>query len=306
MLFGSGLLALALAFAPRSAQASACCLSATAIGGGVGRLVFWENFAVGLRMGAAGNFGRWAPDGSYLARSDDSRTTRVNSQLWGIVAIVPQKLSVSLSVPIIYSAHREGQLREQGAGLGDINLGLRHDIRTKSKAAIPAFAVLVSTTAPSGRSPARADSPLGADITGRGSWFFNAGVQLEWAPSPWFIRLDAGGGIAPTHNLPSGLQRRYGPSAQAALSGGIQAVEGLVFSGYLRANYEGRVTLDGLRIPESNGHELGAGVGASWQVAEHWSLQAAIDVPLATHHGGHNRDVDLSGSLGIRYGFWRD
>lgn len=288
---------------PTHATAAACCLSATALG--IGRLLTWETLAVGLRFSWTEGLGLWDQNARFHLLDDGDRERLLTTQLWSMVRM-SRRWSGYAAVPMVVPYRAVEDDGEWGVGMGDIRTGVRWDVVELGEyRRLPGVALHAAVTAPTGRPTDRSNSMWGADVTGRGAWVLSAGATVERTTGHWFWRVDTGATIP----LPRQLERpdvvqRFGPGAQAALSSGYQVRTGMVLSGYVRATYEGRIRHDGEPIANASARETAVGVAVSWRMAEHWTLQAAAEAPLAASRLGDNRFAYATGTIGVRYGYW--
>ncbi|TPV94702.1 MAG: hypothetical protein B7733_13705 [Myxococcales bacterium FL481] len=303
---GRGLAAAALltgAGLPTRVEAAACCMSATALG--IGRLLTWEMLAVGLRVSWAEGIGQWDTGARFQLLDNGERERLLTTQLWGMLRM-SRRWSAYAAIPFVTPYRAIDGDGEWGAGFGDLRGGVRWDVVEPGESRrIPGIALHAAVLAATGRPTDRSRSTLGADVTGRGVWTLVTGATVEHSVETWFVRLDLGATVP----LPRRLDRpavvqRFGPGVQGAVSGGYQLRSGLVVSSYLRATYEGRIRHDEDPLPRSSARDTAAGLGLSWRVADHWTVQAAVEAPLAAHGLGDNRFAYALGTLGLRYGYW--
>ena len=296
-------LALALALAataPAVARGAACCMSATAFG--TGRLLIWEEFAVGLRTTFAESLGAWDPDGTWRPYDTfDEREWR--TELWGLAAL-SRRASVFARMPWVMTARATSTLDDFGGGPGDLSAGLRYELLTIGEyAELPAIALTLSVTAPTGRATHDAETPLGVDVTDRGSWALAAGVSFEHTALPAYARLDLGLTVPLPFERPDlGETQRYGPELVAALAGGLELSADVVLSLVARCAWQAPLTLAGATVDDSERLDLGLGLAASWRFDPHWTLQLGLDTALFADDLGENQPGRLSGTLGLRYG----
>jgi len=293
-------LALALAALPAAARGAACCMSATAFG--TGRLLIWEELAVGLRTTFSESLGAWGPDGRW--RPYDTFTEReVRTELWTLVGL-SRRAAVFARAPWVVTHRAAASLADTGGGLGDLAFGLRYELLTLGEyAELPAVALTLSATAPTGRATHDAETPLGVDVTDRGSWALAAGLSLEHTALPYYARLDLGVTVPLPFERPDlQVTQRFGPELTAALAGGAELAENVVLSLIARATWALPLVLDGETVDDSDRLDLGLGLAGSWRVAPHWTLQLAVDSALYVDDLGKNQPGRLSTTLGLRYG----
>ncbi|MCC6749193.1 MAG: hypothetical protein IT371_16140 [Deltaproteobacteria bacterium] len=295
---------LALLALPRVAEGAACCLSATAFG--TGRLLPWERFALGVRTALISTLGQWDADHRWQGRGA-YRAHDWRSELYGMVAL-PWRLELQARLPWLVTYRSTAELSETGGGLGDAQAGLRWDaIRTGSYPYVPGVALLVGVLVPSGRPWYRSGTTLGADVTGRGAWVLSFATSLEWVRDPLFGRIDLGVTVPlpSERDGPTGPTRtRYGTGLQVAAAGGWEVARNTVLSLIAHTSWESSVLYQGALQPDSGTLETGLGVAASYRVHPHFTLHAAFDTGLFFRGLGRNLPGRMSGTLGLRYGYF--
>jgi len=290
----------ALVSAPPPAQAAACCLSATAFG--VGRLLSWEDFAVGLRSSLAAGVGAWDEDARWRAYGDFSETEWRN-ELWAMVAL-SRRASVYARLPALLTSRRAGSLSDIGGGLADTSFGVRYELLAIGEVLeLPAITITAGVVAPTGRATHDARTPLAVDVTGRGAWSLGAGLSAEVTRVPWFARLDLGLSVPlPAERPDLGVSQRFGPELVVDLSGGRAVAAGVIVTLVLRFAWHADLVLDGRTVPNSSRRDMGVALAASWRFDPHWTLQLAADTSLFADHLGDNQPGRVVGTLGLRYG----
>ena len=289
--------------APRQGQAAACCMSATA--NGMGRLLIWERFALGLRSSVTSAVGYWDEKAGWRGYDDNYRDIEWRSSFWAMAGL-GRRWSVYGQLPWVLSFRRVGNLGESnGGGLADIQLGARYELLSIGELLYwPAVAFTASVSLPTGRSVESADAG-GSGVTSRGAWAFSLGVVLEKTHMPFFARLSLGVTVPlPKHRDDIDKDQRYGPSVQGTLSGGMELVTNIVLSGILRALWEDKITLDGRRLDDSSRVDMGLGLALSWRFDPHWTLQLAGDTGIFASGLGDNTPGRVTGTIGVRYGYF--
>lgn len=285
---------------PSGAHAAPCCMSATAYG--VGRLLNWEDFAVGLNTSFASQLGHWGADGQWrdLAGATDREW---RAELWGLAA-VNERTSLFVRVPSLMLQRSGAEIEESGGGIADVSAGVRYELLSIGEyLELPAVAFTFSVLAPTGRATDRSERPLATDVTGRGAWVLSAGASIELTRLPWYMRLDVGASVPLPQERPDlGMTQRLGPSVDVALAGGVEVARNLVFSLVPRLMYGGQTVFDGQPQDHTEHLEMGVGLAASWRFSPHWTVQAGLDGPLAFDQWGRNQQGRLVTTLGLRYG----
>lgn len=277
-------------------------MSATA--NGMGRLLIWERFAVGLRSSVIGGVGYWDTRARWRPYRD-YRDVEWRSSLWTMVGL-GRRLSLFGQLPWVLNYRRVGNLGSSvGGGLADIQLGARYELLSIGELLwFPAVALTATVTLPTGRAIETADVG-GSGVTSRGAWALGAGVVLEKTYLPVFVRLSFAVNVPlPREREDLGESQRYGVSLQTALSGGLEVASGVVLSASTRLLWEDQISLGGDRVPDSSRVDAGVGLALSWRFDPHWTLQAAIDTGVFVSHLGDNTPGRATGTLGLRYGYF--
>lgn len=292
----------ALAAVPRPASAAACCISATSFG--VGRLLAWEEFAVGLQLGHARSLGQWDAGGSLRwngSRLSDGLTT---AQAWGIVR-VHDRVQLQGWLPAILNDRASGGQSQLAGGLGDTGAAARVEIvKSGEYQGLPSFAFTVGMIAPTGKRVEETSPPLFAGATGRGAWGGSLAIEAEHAFLPWFVRAE--GGVTawlPFRRADTGQEQQYGPLVQASLSGGRELVpDALVAALAVTGDWEFPLTIAHQAVPRSRARSLALAGSLAWRVHPHWTLTGVLTNTLWPDGGGMNRDARVGFTLGVRYG----
>ena len=297
-----GLVAAIACLSGARAEASPCCVSATAHG--VGRLLMWEDWAVGMRTSMALGVGGWDTAGDFRAFGDTYAEQEWRQELWTLVGLV-RRVELHARVPAVLTHRRAGSASETGGGLGDVQAGLRYEIVPfGGPPPVSGVATTLAVVAPTGRPLFSAHRPLGTDATGRGAWVVVAALALEQTRMPWFVQLEIGASLPlPMERGDLEVVQRFGPGLQIAPIGGVEVVPGSVvvsLTGYL--SWEAPLTLDGRTVADSSHLDTGLGAAASWRVLPHWTLQVSAATGLFLDGLGANQPGRVTATVGVRYG----
>ncbi len=276
-------------------------MSATAIG--MGRLLIWEDFAVGLNTSLRGAVGRWDSDARWRDHADDYEELDWRSEVWGLVR-VHRRAAVYAAVPWLVSWRASGALERSGAGISDIRFGARFEaLEIGEYVEFPGLAFLLTVSAPTGRAMHETQDVLGADVTTRGAWTIGVGMSLEKTHLPWFVRLDVGGVFAlPMERDDLGKTQQLGHSLVLGVAGGAEIVSHVVLSLVARLTWESSLSIGGVTVDNSERTDAGLGLAVSWRVQPHWTLQLGLDTGLFANDLGDNQSGGVTGSFGVRYG----
>jgi hypothetical protein len=291
-----------IALAPRAARAAACCVSATSFG--VGRLLAWEDYAVGVQLGHARSLGQWDSGGSLRWNGSDFSDGLTTAQTWAIVRL-HERVQLQAWVPVVVNdRHSAGQSQLAG-GLGDAGAAARVEIlKIGEYEGLPSFAVTAGVLAPTGKRVEETSPPLFAGATGRGAWGGSLALEAEYAFLPWFVRADAGAtGYLPFRRTDTGLRQRFGPLLQAALSTGRELwPDVLVLALALTGEWESPITSDGAAVPRSSARSYALACSLAGRVHPRWTLTGTVTNTVWPDGAGMNRDARLGFTLGVRHG----
>lgn len=290
-------IALAVALVPAAAEAAACCLSTSAFG--AGRLAVWEQAAVGLNLSASTASGHFDGAGAY--HSHDGYAEREGRATLFALLRLSDSLEASARLPWVVGAREAGALSETGHGVGDLALSLRWELLALGRyAELPGVALTFGATLPTGRATDQSERVLAADVTGFGYSVLSAGISLERARDPVFVRLDLAGLLPLPHEV-GGRSYRTGPGLELQLGGGVDVGGGVVLALAPRLRWMSDGIRDGVTLEDSSTLELAVGPSLSWALHQRWTLQASFETGLPIDGLGSNRPLFTSAMLGVRH-----
>jgi hypothetical protein len=292
----------ALAMAPRPAGAAACCVSATSFG--VGRLLAWEDAAMGVQFGHARSLGQWDASGSLRWNASDFSDGLTTTQVWGTLR-VHDRVQLQGWVPLVVNDRRSGGESQLAGGLGDLGAGARVEVlKIGEYQGLPSFAFTVGALAPTGKRVEETSPPLFAGATGRGAWGGSLAVEVEYAFLPWFVRVDGGAtGYLPFRRSDTGQEQRYGPVLQAALSTGRELVpDVLVAAVAVTGEWESSIVVDDEAVPRSRARSYAVAGSLAWRFDPHWTVTASVNNTVWPDGANVNRDARLGFTIGVRRG----
>jgi len=297
-LVGATLLALLI----RDVHAAACCVSATSFG--VGRLLIWEDFAVGLQLGHARLLGQWDENARLHTNPPGYSEGISHAQLWVIVRL-HERAELQGWLPALENDRWSEDAHQIAGGIGDAGAAIRLQLlRIGEIYRLPSLALIASGFAPSGRRVEETSPPLFAGTTGLGAWGGSLAIESEYAPSPWFVRLEAGvTGFLSFRRADNGQRQGYGPLVRATISSGREVVPGtLVAAGALTGEWQSKIELNGVDVPSSQAHLFSCAASLSWRFDPHWTAVASLLNTVWPRGFGMNRDARVDVTLGVRYG----
>ncbi len=289
---------------PSPARAAACCISAGVFG--VGRLVVWEEFAVGTGVGVGRAQGLWDQKGSFRAYGDAYSELEAVGDLYAIGRL-DERFQGFARLPYLYTRRSAGGVSEHGSGFGDLQAGLRFEpVQIGEYEELPAIALTFSVLAPTGTRPEDAVTSFATGTSGRGVWAVGLGVSLEEVRAPWFVRLDAGGSLSrPFVRKDLGAQQAYGPTFQLGLFAGRELLaDRWVLALGVSNEWEAPLAIDGTRVADSGARSPALNLSTSWKLGPHWMVQASALATPWLDGLGKNRLGRFGGTVGLRYGYF--
>lgn len=265
-------------FVAQPVIAAACCTSATAFG--VGRLLMWENFAVGTRLSLKNSLGFFGDNNDLII--DEDTAAEVRSELYSLVALSKQS-ALFVQVPFVFSQRRS---------FGDVSFGVRHQlIGIGEYLELPGIALMSSISVPSG-----------ADET---AYSLFAGAAFEKTfDGIWFTQLNVGG-RAP---LPITLSNQdilwSGLGLDLGAVVGLELIKDVVVSLSLQYTGDSSQYYNGVVRTGSNRYKLNSAFGASWRFDPHWTIISSLSSDLFIAGLGRHFPSAISGGVGIRYGYF--
>jgi hypothetical protein len=287
---------------PRGALAAACCTSATSFG--VGRLLVWEDFAMGLQLSHARSLGQWSAAGTLRWNPAGFSDGLTQALPWTIVRL-HERVQAQAWAPIVLNDRWSDGTSQFAGGFGDLGAAVRFEVLSLGQyVGLPSFAVTAGVLAPTGKRVEDTSPPLFAGTTGRGTWGTSLAVELEFAFLPWFVRLDAGAWrFFPFQRSDTTQKQQYGFLYVANLSMGAEVVaDRVVLAVALRGEWEMPIRIEGISVPDSDAHIYSIVGSLSWRVDPHWTLIGAATNSIWPEGGGANRDARIGATLGLRYG----
>ncbi len=277
-------------------------MSATSFG--VGRLLAWEDWAVGVQLGHARSFGQWDSSGSLRRNASDFSDGLTRVEPWAI-ARLHDRVQLQAWVPVVVNDRRSAAESQIAGGIGDVGAAARYEVlKIGELAGIPSFAVTLGGLAPTGKRVEATSPPLFAGATGRGAWGGSLAIEAEVALLPWFFRVDAGAtATLPFRRSDTGAREQYGRLFQAALSSGRELVPDLlVLALAVTGEWEAPITIDGAQVPRSRAYAYALAGSISWRVDPRWTLVGSVTNTVWPDGAGMNRDARLGFTLGVRRG----
>jgi hypothetical protein len=161
-------LLLTLLLLSRQAHAAACCLSATSFG--VGRLLVWEDFAIGLSLGHARVLARWDAQGDLHFNPPGYSEGITRAQLWTIVRL-HERVQAQAWAPVLVNDRWSDDQHQIAGGLGDVGAAVRVElVPIGAFKNLPSLAMTLGGAFPTGKRVEQTSPPLFAGATGLGAY----------------------------------------------------------------------------------------------------------------------------------------
>jgi hypothetical protein len=184
---------LALALAPRAAEAATCCGDPGALGG---RVADGEVAVATVAVEARERLGAHGDDGAFQSMNPGDFERSIATTL-GWAARVYGALEVGIAVPVLARGKALGDRAELAAGLGDVTARARATVlRADATSLVPALFVSLAGVIPTGTPSALATSALGVDVFGQGVPEARLGLELEeYLDGAWLVALAGSAGV---------------------------------------------------------------------------------------------------------------
>jgi hypothetical protein len=167
-------------------MAASCCGGANGADGFV--LPKWERAMVGSSLRLEDTLDLRDSNGNALL-TDQWRSTETKLATGGAIRLA-RDFQASASIPLIWKRVAAGTALSNGVGVGDAALQARYEIIDEETCIVrpvseiswfdlkPSIHWVSSLTLPTGRTTGESDDPLGADVTGRGLWIGDSGIDF--------------------------------------------------------------------------------------------------------------------------------
>jgi hypothetical protein len=292
--FVSAALAGSFGLAASEVRAQACCAAASAVT--PARLTLHERALVGVELRSQGVIGSYGPRGAYA-----SMPTGASEVDWGASLLVGARVSRRIQLAGLLPWQETRRVTpaqgELGGGFGDLNLGLRYDaVFEHEHRHVPGVALLVGTTAPTGRAPELARKPLATDATGIGAVQLHAALALEKQFGHWLVGA--------TGLVARRLTRSAGP---------FETTLGTQLTGLVNVSYffpslaavalsasvsdEADATVDGLVRPDTGRRALTTTLSGLIPLAERMRLQGSCFVTPPVSQLGRNQNAVVGATV---------
>jgi hypothetical protein len=294
----------ALALAPRTAFASACCGEGHGIGH---RLTSAEAAAISGSVGVVDRIGSWSASGGYhSARGKVS--DRELQVIIGWAARVTADTELGITAPILYTWRRLRTAAESsGGGVGDVTAFARHAfVPPEGRGWLPGIALTFAATAPTGRPASRAKDALGADATGLGVVELRPGLTLEkvWWRG-WFASVAGSVGFR-TASSDGGLEVARAPRWQVIAAAGPSWPSGLSIGVGALVEGESAPEIDGVTDPDAGRRKTTVLAHVAHDLDLGLTLVANARVDLPVTQLGKNEVAGVGGSIGLRFALARE
>ena len=279
---------------PSDARGQACCA-----GGGAylpARLKLHEDELVGIQVRANDDLGSLDPNGRYVADPPGASELDLTQDLVGAVRVFSRG-QVGVDVPFVETRRTAGGLGDFGGGVGDASLGFRYDLVYAAESAhLPGMAITVGVTAPTGRPPEQAHSPLLTDATGTGTWQGLVGGEIEEVFGSFIATADVlVSGSAP--RSVGGVSEQLGPQLSGFGALGYLFPRDAAVAVVVSTAQSLSAVLNGQPVAGSGRGLTTASLAAGLPVTEAWRLQGSLNADLTTL--GRNRPTGLGATFTV-------
>lgn len=283
-----------LGLAPGRAWAQACCA-----GGGAylpAKLMLHEDALVGVQLRAAGGLGSLDAQGHDAATPSGDQDLEFAQTLAAGIRVLGRG-QLGLSVPFNEARRVAGGLADLGGGVGDVALAFRYDFVTAGESAhVPGLALTVGITAPTGRAPESAHSPLLTDSTGTGAWQGQLGGEVEQtfgnAVLSLLVTLSA---RAP--RTVGEVREQLGPQLAGFAAAGYMFPHAFTLALVASTSQSLNASINGETVPHSGRGLTTLSLAAGYPLSDTWRLQAALNADLPVL--GRSNPVGLGGTFTV-------
>jgi hypothetical protein len=244
-------------------------------------LKLYEQALVGIQLRAVDVLGSFDGSLHYSPLPAGSAEVDLEEDILAGYRINDQA-QVGVTVPIVETWRSDpGIPPELGGSIGDITVHARYDFILAANAkGIPGISVVGAITAPSGRTPTEAKTPLSVDATGTGYWQGALGLGLQQLFGPWVldVGLSLWGALPQTIGT---ITEALGPQISGRLAWGYSFHSGLALAVTLVYRGATAAYLNHEPVPDAPGL-MTAGLALGWPINYQWRLQAAAsdDLPV--------------------------
>lgn len=285
---------LAGAAAPRTAAAASCCGGAN--GADAFTLPKYQKAMAGSALAADRSFDIRGDDGKRIHAQDWS-TTESKLVLGGAWRFATD-WQTGWSVPAVVKNVAAGTAGETGYGVGDAAGQLRYEIMDEETCVVapmqslkwdelkPSIHGLARITLPSGRTTGESTQPLGSDVTGRGLWVVESGVEITKVWGRWGNTISGVGGWQSAYH---GRDAEQVAGARWSAGGGV-----LYFLSY---KHSLSLRVDHRRESPGGVQATGSSLGYSKIFESNWWLRAAVNESGLMQ--GLNTPVSAGGSVQV-------
>lgn len=263
-------------------RAAACCTSATAFG--TGRLLLWEQWAVGMRSQMNHELGFYDDSGRFEATESGVIDQQLRLDAYALYP-TSENGSVFIVVPWLFARMGRSDGITTRSNLSDVQIGYRHQVIAIGEfEELPGVALTGAVLIPTGT----------PKVTGRDALILISGASFEKTWMPFFAQFNLGGSLL-FNQIRSG-NKTPDPitgSFQVAFAGGWEITNELVTSLMCSWTYE---------MPSKWKTE--GGLAASYRINPNLTAQMNVSSDLFLNGSGSNWPGNLSYGFGIRYGYF--
>ncbi|HET9933312.1 MAG TPA: transporter [Polyangiaceae bacterium] len=276
------------------AWGQACCAGAAAVT--PGRLLLHEPALIGVRVRAALGLGSYGSDGRFRGNPDGTRELDFEQDLFGTLRVL-KRGQVGVLLPVLEASRATRSTgSEFGGGLGDVAVSARYDfVWAGENHVVPGIAAFAGASFPSGRAPEDAHLALASDATGVGAVRSSFGLALEQVFGPVLVQASAL--VAKRANRTvHGLDSARALEWNTTLAVGYSFPSDVGLAAALSYSWEGRSTLDGENIADSEQRLLEASAAISVPLGQFWRAQGALFLTPPISGVGQNRLTEAGAS----------
>ncbi|MFO0658587.1 MAG: hypothetical protein U0165_01955 [Polyangiaceae bacterium] len=258
----------------------------------------YEDILVGVQLKGTRQIASFDPQGRRVWPPDGTSEMALEQDLL-LAARVLAHTQLSLQAPALLTRRTTPHARETSWGVGDLNLGARHDfVRAGEWPSWPGLAVLAGLTLPTGTPPEKAKRPLATDATGIGAFQAHIGGSIEKTAGPWLFSLTALVAQRTARSVGQ-VHERLGTQLTTIGAAGYTFENSVALAFSMSLTVEANAHLDGKSVPNSGRRQVTTGLSGAWPFRDDWRLQGGwfLDPPIS--HLGVNTIANIGASLAL-------
>lgn len=262
-----------------------------------------ERAAVSLAVRGSERFGSWSLDREFALSAEDSHDRELRADVGWLVR-VGERVQLGVTAPLLATWRGSRTGASSGGGVGDVAVTGRVEVIERDRFAwLPAAALTLGVTLPTGRSYRDSSDPLAADATGLGVAELRPGIVLEKAWGASFQALLAASvGVRSRYHQPTGEVLHPAPRLQiVAAAGPVWPASGLSLTLGGLYEREGAPRQDGRVLSDVTRERTALLAVLAYDVSARWTAIGNLQVDVPISGIGRAETTAAALSAGVRY-----